>query len=102
MLAAFWAMLGLGNAYAVLAAQGATAPIVVAIVLNVVLIAAAALAFWQIRAWRLILLIALLAVTADRIYNALTAGGGTLTSVSALVALAAIAALTLMPSASRA
>lgn len=85
-----WAMLGLGNAYSVWSVQGVDLLVALAATANWFLIATATIALLDLRGWRLWLLGATVAVTADRIANALGTGAGWLTIVSALVALVAI------------
>jgi hypothetical protein len=101
ILAALWAMAGLANDYVALASVGPSADVIIAVATNVFLIAGASLAFVNARSWRLVLLIALVCVTADRIVSALGSGAAFQQTVSAAIAFVAIASVTLVGSAPR-
>ena len=101
VLAALWAMGALANEYATLAAVGASFALIAAIATNVFLIAGASLAFVNARSWRTILLLALGCVTLDRFANAIGSGAEIAQVLSALVACAAIAGVTVLASRER-
>lgn len=95
ILAALWAMAALAIEYVTLAAVGPSPMLVIAVAMNVFLLAGASLAFLHAGGWRMVLLIALCLATIDRIVNAAVAGTP-LQIVSALVAFVAIAAVALI------
>jgi len=94
--AAIWAMLGLGNAYGIGLGRGVDAFVVIAVVVNVALIIAAALAFVNASSWPIALTAAALVVTADRVVNVIGTNANALTLVSSVLILFALAALVIM------
>jgi inner membrane protein involved in colicin E2 resistance len=101
LLAALWAMAGLANNYATIAAAGPSFGIIITITINIFLTAGASLAFVDARGWRNVLLIALTCATIDRIVFAVNAGAAFQQSVGALIVFAVIAAVTLLGSRAR-
>jgi len=95
ILAALWAMAALATEYVTLAAVGPSPMLVIAIAMNVFLIAGASLAFVHAGGWRTVLLVALCVATIDRIVNA-TVAGTLLQIASALIGFAAISAVALI------
>jgi len=95
ILAALWAMAALATEYVTLAAVGPSPMLVIAIVMNVLLLGGASLAFLNADSWRTLLLISLGLATIDRIVNAALAGTP-LQVVSALIGFVAIAAVALI------
>jgi len=95
VLAALWAMAGLADDYVTVAAVGASAPLVISIVSNVLLIAGASLAFVHAGGWRSVLVLALALVTIDRIASAALAGAP-LQIVSSFIAFVAIAGVAMI------
>ena len=95
ILAALWAMAALATEYVTLAAVGPSPMLIIAIVMNVGLIAGASLAFLHAGGWRTVLLVALCLATIDRIVNAAVAGTP-LQIVSALIGFGAITAVALI------
>ena len=94
--AAIWAVLGLGNAYATGLGRGVDAFVVAAVVVNVALIIAAALAFVNAPSWRVALFGAALVVTFDRVVNAVGTNASGLTIISSVIIVLALGALILM------
>ena len=95
IFAALWAMAALATEYMTFAAVGPSPMLVIAIALNVFLLAGASLAFLHAGGWRTVLLIALCLATIDRIVNA-ALNGTPLQVVSALIGFVAIAAVALI------
>jgi hypothetical protein len=95
ILAALWAMAALATEYVTLAAVGPSPMLVIAIAMNVFLLAGASLAFLHAGGWRTVLLIALGLATIDRIVNASLAGTP-LQVASALIGFVAISAVALI------
>jgi hypothetical protein len=96
VLAALWAMAALTSEYVTLRAIGPSFALITAIATNVLLIGGASLAFVNARGWWNVLLVALAFVTIDRIAGAIGSGAALAQSLSALVAVIAIAAVTLL------
>jgi hypothetical protein len=94
--AALWAMLGLGNAYATGLGRGVDAFVIVAVIANVALIIAAALAFVNAQRWRVALIVAASVVTADRILNVIGTSSNGLTIFSSAIVLVALVAMAQM------
>ena len=104
-LAAIWAMLGLAKSYGIVLAAGSNVTVVIAIAVNAFLVVSAALAFVSGKHWRGLMLIAMLVVTVDRVYNAVATGAPapavTATIVIAVVVFAGVSALVLASSPGR-
>jgi|GEM_PF-2361275 len=95
ILAALWGMLGLELAYSFGSLYGARSAIVVAVAVNVALVTSAALAFVNAGRWRGIMIAAIVAVTADRLFNMIFTGATALGIAIDLLAALAIAAVAL-------
>lgn len=74
VVAIVWALFGLGDALAAGLGRGLDPTEIVAVAVNVALIAAAALAFVRVRFWHVAIIVSTLAVTADRIVGILGTG----------------------------
>ena len=96
LAAALWAVLGLGNAYATGLGRGVDSFVILAVIVNVALIIAAALAFVNAHIWRVALIVAVAAVTLDRIINVIGTGANALTIASSVIVLLALIGITLM------
>ena len=95
IVAAIWAMLGLGNAYATGLGRGVDIFVIVAVVVNVALIIAAARTFVNARAWRIALIGTVVLVTLDRLLNVIGTGAH-LTALSSVIILIVLVAIVLM------
>lgn len=96
LLAALWGMVGLTQAYAFASLYGATAAIVAAVALNVILVSSAALAFVNAPHWRGLMLLGAALVTLDRLFNMVFLGvnaGAVILYIAALLAIGAVVAL---------
>ncbi len=96
LAAALWAVLGLGNAYATGLGRGVDSFVILAVIVNVALIIAAALAFVNAHIWRIALIVEVAAVTLDRIINVIGTGANALTMASSVIVLLALIGITLM------
>ena len=96
--AALWAMLGLGNAYATGLGRGVDAFVIVAVIANVALIIAAALAFVNAQRWRVALIVAASVVTADPNPQRHRDESNGLTILSSAIVLVALVAMAHMAS----
>jgi hypothetical protein len=95
-LSAAWSAIGIATAIGAGLGEGPTVSVVSGIVVNVMLFAAAALAFTGARRWRFAILATAGLVTVQRISVVVGYGGATFTVVAALLALIAIAGPTLV------
>ncbi|MDQ6767616.1 MAG: hypothetical protein M3Z41_07380 [Candidatus Eremiobacteraeota bacterium] len=95
VVATIWAVLGLGDALAAATAHGIDAFVATAIAVNAALLCGAVMAFANAGSWRAVVIVAMTAVTADRILSVLGTGDYllALSSVVMLVAVIAIAAV---------
>lgn len=100
-LAALWGMVGLTLAYSFASLYGAKPAIIVAVALNVALVTAAALAFVNARRWRGVLLVSIVLVTLDRLFNLIFTGANAWAVIIDLAALLAIVAITVTSPSSR-
>jgi len=94
-VATIWAILGLGDALAAGSAHGVDALVAVALVVNAALVCSAVMAFANITGWRIVMIVAMGAVTADRFLYVVGTGDYLLATISVvmLVAVVAIAAV---------
>lgn len=76
VVAGIWALLGLANALATGWGHGVDALVTSAVVVNVMLIVTSVLAIANARAWRVTVVIAMVAVTVDRVLSAVGTGDG--------------------------
>jgi hypothetical protein len=95
-LSAMWAAIGIASAIGAALAAGASANAVSGIVANVLLGAAAWLAFLNMKRWRVAVLISVGLVTLQRYLAVIGWGGATEVVIAATLALAAIAGATLI------
>ena len=95
VVAIVWALFGLGDALAAGLGRGLDPSEIVAVAVNAALIAAAVLAFFRARFWHAAMILAMLAVTADRIVGILGTGDWWLVfaSVAMLFAIIGICAV---------
>ena len=91
-VATIWAILGLGDALAALSAHGVDALVSAALIVNAALICGAALAFANVTGWRVVMIVAMSAVTADRLLYVVGTGDYLLATIS-IVMLAAVVAI---------
>ena len=96
-LAALWGMRGLTLAYPFISLYGPHAAVIAAIVVNVALVASAALAFVDAPRWRASVIVALLLVTAERLIYAGTAALAVVIDVAVLLAIGAVVFLSTPP-----
>jgi hypothetical protein len=94
VLAALWAMAGLSNEYAALAATGPAVRVLIDVGVNVFLAVGASLALVNAGGWYRILIAALLAATIDRFASAVGSGAATPQIIGTIVAFIAIATMT--------
>ena len=95
-LSAAWASIGIATAIGAGLGEGPTVAAVSGMLVNVLLFAAAALAFTGARRWRAAILTMASLVTVQRISVVVGFGGATFTVIAALLALIAIAGPTLV------
>jgi hypothetical protein len=95
-LSAAWAAIGIATAIGAGLGEGPSVSAVSGIFVNVLLLAAAALAFTGARRWRVAILATASLVTVQRISVVIGYGGATFTVIAALLALVAIAGPTLV------
>ena len=96
ILSAAWAAIGFATAIGAGLGEGPTVSAVSGMLVNVLLFAAAALAFTGARQWRVAILATASLVTVQRISVVIGYGGATFTVIAALLALIAIAGPTLV------
>ena len=95
-LAALWGMLGLTLAYTFASLYGVKAAIAAAVLFNIALVSAAALAFVNAPRWRAAMILSVVLVTLDRMFNMIFTGAnawGVIIDLAAFLAIAAIAIL---------
>jgi hypothetical protein len=95
-VATIWAILGLGDALAAGSAHGVDALVAAAFVVNAALVGGAVMAFANITGWRIVLIVAMVAVTGDRLLYVVGTGDYLLATISvvmlaAVVSIAAVA-----------
>ena len=96
IVATIWAILGLGDALAAGSAHGVDVLVAMALVVNAALLCGAVMAFANASGWRIVTIVAMGAVTADRILYVVGTGDYLLATISvvmlaAVVAIAAVA-----------
>jgi hypothetical protein len=89
VVATIWALMGLGDALAAATAHGVDVFVAAALAVNTALIGGAVMAFANITNWRIVTVVAMSAVTVDRVLYVLGTGDYLL-AISSVVMLAAV------------